>query len=167
MVRLISIETDKHFEYVGDGVCRSKCYDSEDLCRISFYNTVPPYVSNYDECKSVCENEPSCTGISITDGTFGCPHCCVVYGNVSSMNIANWTNPNIWNSRVETTYGFKGFEITTPNRASGARCYKRLDEKGVDSCKFPNLSRFCISILIKKILLVPAQYIFEIFLFVY
>ena len=89
-----------------------------------------------DECKSVCQNESSCIGIAITDGTFACPYSCVVYGNVSSMSVANWTNPKIWNAYVVPTYGFKGFEITALYRTSGARCYKRLDDKRLNDCKF-------------------------------
>ena len=107
---------------VGDGNCRSRCNVEGNVCSINQYYKSP---SNFDECKLVCEKESLCTGFTITDSTYHFPNECNVYGNISSLNVALWDNPNDWSAYPIPTYGFEGFEVYSSMGLSGAECYKR------------------------------------------
>ena len=116
---------NEEFEFVGDGWCRSKCYENGHDCRINAYYKKD---SNFDECKAACENESACTGFDIANSTFSVLNFCIVYGNISSVNVAKWANYSNWTPLPRTTYGYKGFEIDSSTGHPGIRCFKRLYE---------------------------------------
>ena len=128
-LNLICLELNGEFEFIGHGWCRSKCYADGRYCPINRYYKKD---SNFNECKSACENEPACTGFDISNGTiFGTTYC-FVYGNISSVNVVNWADSNNWNPFPKSTYGFKGFEVHWSTGHSGISCFKRLSNNKND-----------------------------------
>ena len=127
--------TEKSFELVGDGFCRTRCYATGDLCGINGYKK---YSSNYDECISTCENDAACTGFSITSNTYQNPkfrNTCYVYGNSSLLNKASWNNSYLWHAFIKKPYGFKGVEVQSSSGKSGVHCFKRIDEENISKGK--------------------------------
>ena len=106
---------------VGNGDCRSSCNVIGDPCKINqFYKSS----SNFDECKSACENEIACTGFDISWGK----KYCTIYGNISSVNVDTWKNPDDWRHIYRFTFGYEGFKVNSSTGKWGASCFKRLDE---------------------------------------
>ena len=117
-----TIEDEEDFKLVGNGACLSRCDVDGSLCYINNFYTFP---SNFDECKLACEKESFCTGFTITDSTYRFPNECNVYGDISSLNVALWDNPNDWTAYPIPTYGSEGFDVYSSTGESGAQCYKR------------------------------------------
>ena len=115
----------KGFKLIGNGWCRTRCDVSDKICPINGYGKDP---SSYDECKSACDNEIDCTGFAISNDIYRVPNRCGVYGNLTSVNVAKWTNPGAWFAKPQSTYGFIGFEVFSSNGQSGVRCFKKLEE---------------------------------------
>lgn len=118
---------------VGDGFCISRCYAMGVPCAITRYYKRS---SDYDECKSTCKNEPACSGFALSDNTFKFPNYCFVYGNISSIMVANWANPGAWKGIHKSSYGFKDFKVQLSDGKSGVQCFKRLDNESHNNGEF-------------------------------
>ena len=125
---------------VGDGFCVSRCYSMGVLC---FITTYYKRSSDYDECKSTCKNESACTGFALSDNTFKLPNYCFVYGNISSILVANWANPGAWKGSHKSNYGFKEFEIQLSDGRSGVQCFKRQDKGSQNKGQFYIFVNIC------------------------
>lgn len=131
-------ELGTKFEFVGYGICMSRCHAIGDPCFINYYGKGS---SNIDECRLACVSEVACTGFAISTGT--APNLnCFLFGNISSVNVERWANPDAWTYNSESTYGYEGFKVnSTDNGIYGygyrlTRCFKRLDEGQNNDGKF-------------------------------
>ena len=140
------------FTFVGYGWCRPQCYfktqnrysnsgqSSNESCRINGYRKES---SNYDECKSTCENNLHCTGFAITDSAYryALPgditlNECYIYGNFSSNDVINTTRPDLWIQHFHSSpYGYKVYSSSIPKPdypdqwGTLVRCFKRFEEE--------------------------------------
>ena len=108
------------YAFIGYGWCRPNCDIKKSSCRLNAYKKQS---SNYDECKSACNNEVDCTGFAISDSSYFYPNRCYMYGNLTSENKANWANPGKWRPSHHST---NDNEVHTSSGDWGARCFKSL-----------------------------------------
>ena len=86
----------------------SRCHAIGRPCEINQYYKDS---SNIDECQLVCENEAACTGFLIDYW-----NKCYIYGNISSVNVDSWANPDAWTHSKKSpkfTFGYEGFKVNT------------------------------------------------------
>lgn len=126
---LIFPELGTAFEFVGNGECASKCHVTDGRCGINQYYS---YSSNIDECQLACENEVACTGFAISKYKGEC----TIYGNISSVNVDRWANPDAWIFySPRSTYGYEDFKVNSSTGYEGTRCFRRLDEESNNDSK--------------------------------
>ena len=127
-------ELEPEFEFVGNGWCLSRCHVMGKPCSINKYYR---FSSNIDECQLVCKNEVACTGF-MTRQFKDNSTACYIHGNISSVDVDNWTNPDAWyHLKGKSTYGYESFKINSfSKRSSAFRCFRRLDEETNKDGKF-------------------------------
>ena len=83
--------SESNFEFLGSGWCRPDDCDviKDRQCRVDgfFEDNI-----DFDECKTACLQEPTCTGFSYSNEQHSkAPNRCFVHGNISSAEgFGNW-----------------------------------------------------------------------------
>ena len=120
----VFVDLDDDYGMIGNGWCRAQCQDGSYSCKLNGYRKES---SNYDECKTTCNDESACTGFSISDSADEYPNRCYVYGDVAKFS-GNFAESNDWTEYLRYPKDIKTiFKIESSTGGDEkVLCFKRI-----------------------------------------